>query len=89
MGASAKVTSKGQITIPVEIRRIFGIEPGDEVVFFKDLDGQPRFRVRRWQSGPIDPLMVWDGPPVPVEAMDPGLSDEELAVLMTGHRKIA
>jgi len=28
-----KVTSKGQVTIPLEIRRKLGIEPGSEVAF--------------------------------------------------------
>lgn len=33
MEASAKVTSKGQVTIPVEVRRALGIEEGDQIVF--------------------------------------------------------
>ncbi len=31
--ATAKVTSKGQITIPAEIRRALSVEPGDRVSF--------------------------------------------------------
>ena len=27
----AKVTSKGQITVPVEIRRSLGVKPGDKI----------------------------------------------------------
>lgn len=41
---TAKVTSKGQITIPKPVRDRLGIRPGDEVEFIED-DGQ--FRVRR------------------------------------------
>ncbi len=33
MEARAKVTSKGQVTIPVEVRRALGIEEGDQLVF--------------------------------------------------------
>ena len=33
MGAEAKVTTKGQITVPVEVRAALGIEAGDVVVF--------------------------------------------------------
>lgn len=33
MRATAKVTSKGQVTIPVEVRRALGIETGDTLVF--------------------------------------------------------
>ena len=32
----AKVTSKGQITIPIEIRRALGVGPGDSLVFDND-----------------------------------------------------
>lgn len=32
----AKVTSKGQVTIPVEIRRKLGIKDGDKVLFMED-----------------------------------------------------
>ena len=36
---SAKVTSKGQITIPVKVRRAMGIKPGTEVNFYADGKG--------------------------------------------------
>jgi AbrB family looped-hinge helix DNA binding protein len=29
----AKVTSKGQITVPVEIRKSLGVKPGDHLLF--------------------------------------------------------
>ena len=32
----AKVTSKGQITIPVAIRNLLGIQEGDKVLFVED-----------------------------------------------------
>jgi AbrB family looped-hinge helix DNA binding protein len=42
----ARVTSKGQVTIPVKIRRALDIEPGDELLF--DLDGEgTRVQVRK------------------------------------------
>ena len=34
----AKVTSKGQITIPAEIRRRMGLKTGDKVLFVEDGD---------------------------------------------------
>lgn len=33
METRAKVTSKGQVTIPVEVRRALGIEQGDQLIF--------------------------------------------------------
>lgn len=34
-----RVTSKGQVTIPLDVRRTLGIEPGSEVRFEVDGDG--------------------------------------------------
>jgi AbrB family looped-hinge helix DNA binding protein len=39
----ARITSKGQITLPYEIRTAMGVRPGDKVEFEKDEAG---FRVR-------------------------------------------
>ena len=33
MQREAKITSKGQITVPREIRHALGVKPGDKVVF--------------------------------------------------------
>ena len=33
MKEQAKITSKGQITVPKRVRRSLGVEPGDSVVF--------------------------------------------------------
>lgn len=38
MQEQAKVTSKGQVTIPRKVRRLLGIETGDSLVF--ESDGQ-------------------------------------------------
>ena len=32
---TAKVTSKGQVTIPIEIRKFLGLETGDDIIFEK------------------------------------------------------
>lgn len=34
----AKITSKGQITIPVEVRKAMGIKPGERVTFSEGAD---------------------------------------------------
>jgi AbrB family looped-hinge helix DNA binding protein len=36
MDAAAKVTSKGQVTVPQAVREALGIEPGDDLVFRVD-----------------------------------------------------
>jgi AbrB family looped-hinge helix DNA binding protein len=35
MKCTAKITSKGQITIPIEVRRALGIGAGDSLIFEK------------------------------------------------------
>jgi AbrB family looped-hinge helix DNA binding protein len=42
----AKVTSKGQITLPVGLRTRLSIEPGDRVMFIEQADGTFALRVR-------------------------------------------
>ena len=43
MKKQARVTSKGQVTLPYEIRRAMGVRPGDKVEFENDDAG---FHVR-------------------------------------------
>jgi len=38
--AMAKVTSKGQITIPIEVRTELNLKPGDQILFAKDPAGR-------------------------------------------------
>ncbi len=49
MGHYAKLTSKGQTTIPAEIRAELGVGPGDRVEYVKLPDGQ--IVVRKAKSG--------------------------------------
>ena len=36
----AKISSDGQITVPVEIRRALGLKSGDKILFFEKPDGE-------------------------------------------------
>jgi AbrB family looped-hinge helix DNA binding protein len=49
MGAFAKITSKGQTTIPAEIRAELGVGPGDRLEYVRQPDGQ--IVVRKAVSG--------------------------------------
>jgi AbrB family looped-hinge helix DNA binding protein len=42
------VTSKGQITIPAEIREYLGIKTNDKIAFVIDQEGTVRLRVPRY-----------------------------------------
>lgn len=46
MKSRAKITSKGQLTIPKEVRRALGIRRGDSLLFELG-DGEVRVRVAR------------------------------------------
>lgn len=35
----AKITSKGQITIPLTVRKSMGLKEGDKIMFFEDENG--------------------------------------------------
>jgi antitoxin PrlF len=47
----ATVTSKGQLTIPADIREEFGIQPGHRIVFFKQVDGELGVKLIRHRKG--------------------------------------
>ena len=59
-----KVGPKGQVVIPKDLREEFGIEPGDEVVFWRDRDhvavqpvhGQRRLKGRFAARSLVDEL---------------------------------
>ena len=36
----AKVSANGQITVPIEIRRLLGLKSGDKILFFQKQDGE-------------------------------------------------
>jgi len=39
MQKQARITSKGQITVPIEVRRVLGLRTGDRLVFESDKQG--------------------------------------------------
>jgi AbrB family looped-hinge helix DNA binding protein len=39
MQKQSKITSKGQITVPIEVRRLLGVRAGDRLLFESDSDG--------------------------------------------------
>jgi AbrB family looped-hinge helix DNA binding protein len=58
---SATITSKGQITIPVEVRRSLGLQEGDRVVF--EIDEGNADRVARVRRAPDFIAMAGTIPP--------------------------
>jgi AbrB family looped-hinge helix DNA binding protein len=57
MGKSSTISSKGQITVPLEVRKRLGVKPGDRVEFvFKDSD-----TVVRPERAPENPFLKYVG----------------------------
>jgi len=46
----ARVTSKGQVTIPAEVREYLGIKTHDKIAFIIDQEGIVRLRVHRYPT---------------------------------------
>ena len=50
MVLEAKITSKGQITVPLEVRKELGVKPGDKIRFEKNSDQEITVRPVRKDS---------------------------------------
>ena len=46
MTATAKITSKGQVTIPADVRRDLGVSSGDRIDFIRNAAGRYELSVR-------------------------------------------
>lgn len=68
--STATVTTKGQITIPKDIRDALGVRSGDRVEFFLRPDGVVELTPRTRDLLSLAGMLKWDGPPVSVEEMD-------------------
>ena len=68
--AAGTVTSRGQITIPAEVRKSLGLKPGDRVRF---LEGEQGECILKRATGSIMDLkgcVRWTGKPVSIEEMN-------------------
>lgn len=59
MTAIAKITSKGQTTVPQEVRAALGVKPGDLIAWEAAADGS--VRVRRIQPIDVEYLRAVEG----------------------------
>lgn len=74
---TAKVTSKGQLTLPVELRRELGIAPGDTVAF--SIEGKRALLERKLSVEDVDGFF----PALPGRAT--GDFDELIDEAMSAH----
>lgn len=66
------MTSKGQVTVPREIRNRLGLEPGDKMAFALLSDGTVVMRPKTRRLGDLAGSLTRPGQPkVSIEEMDP------------------
>ena len=73
--SEATITSKGQVTIPADIRRAMGLGAGERVVFTQLEDGTTVFRAKRRSILELKGLLKAARPrkrPIPIKDMNIG-----------------
>ncbi len=72
---TATVTSKGQVTLPKQVREVLRIKAGDQVDFILDAEGEVRVRAGRFDVRDLKGLLHRPGrKPVSLEAMDEAIA---------------
>lgn len=76
----ARISSKGQITLPAELRQRLKLGEGDAVEFYLDQEGRVVMRPRN------RPATAFLDVPVPAAARVSALSDEEAIAIAVAER---
>lgn len=72
---TATVTSKGQLTIPIEVRKALGIKPGTKVDFYEGEKGEYIFRPRTGSIRDLEGCLPKLDHIVTIEEMDEAIGD--------------
>ena len=65
----ARTSMKGQTTIPIEVRRALGLEPGGTVMFDTQDDGRVKIVAKKKSLKHLVGIFgPWEGPPLDVDA---------------------
>jgi AbrB family looped-hinge helix DNA binding protein len=73
--STATATSKGQITIPQDVREELGIKPGTKVDFVRTPDGRYWLRPRTNDVSQLFGIARYEGPPISIEEMNEAIRD--------------
>lgn len=71
----ATMTTKGQLTIPKQVRVALMLETGDRVEITLTNDGAALLRPRAPAVGPLFGTVSWSSGTLPIAAMDPASLD--------------
>lgn len=86
---TATVTSKGQITIPVEVRKALRLEPGTKIQFFAGENGEYAFRPRTGSIRDLEGCVPKLDHIVTIEEMDEGIADAVAEEFLRSVGKLA
>ena len=72
---TATMTSKGQVTVPAEVRRELGLGHGSRITFERVEDGS--YRVARVGRSimELSGCLKYEGPPLTIEEMNEAIAD--------------
>ncbi len=87
MGHPAKITSKGQLTLPVEIREQMGVGPGDHVEFYVGLRGEIRVRKRNLPASAFLKSLTPRRPLANIKCDDDAIAGTAIARDARSHRR--
>jgi antitoxin PrlF len=73
--AIGTVTSKGQITIPVDVRKDLGLRPGSRVAFVRTESGGYELRAETGSIRALKGFVPSPARPVTLEEMDQAVAD--------------
>lgn len=76
MMATATLTTKGQVTIPLEVRKELGLKTGDRIEFSRNPE-TGKFELSRKTGSIMDMrgMLKHDGPPATIEEWDQAVGD--------------
>ena len=85
---SAVLTTKGQITIPAEVRKEMGLSTGDRIYFIRNPE-TGRFEVTRKTGSVMDlaGMLKYDGPAVTIEERNEAIADAAVARYLRSSEK--
>ena len=72
---SATVTSKGQITIPIQVRKALGLKPGVRVEFYEIENGEYAFRPKTGSIMEMEGCVPKPDHPISIEEMNRDILD--------------
>lgn len=72
---AATMTSKGQITIPVAVRRKLRLKAGSKVDFIENKAGELVLKPRTGDIRELYGIVKYDGPPLSIEEINEAIGD--------------